>query len=346
VQAEPAKLGTVPVGQTQTTTLSISVSRNVTVTGPVSASGEDSLSALEAESRSGRHSSASTAGVKTAGPAKLPPAVTAPVSAGVISVQQPWIGSAIAAGTTMRLHVRFTPDRAGPVVGTIAIHTSAGTRTVPVSGYGAKPGLVSSAQPLTFGTVRAGGEGRSLSLTFSNSWDHPEILTGVGLPAAPYRVSGLPQIGTILPPRRAITVSVQFDPSKAGKYDSILRIDTNHGALILPATGIGVRGSPRLTVSAKRIDVGSVPVGQTKSVTFYVRDASSVPVTITRAIAPIGEFWASVPLSEGIVIGRGVSAAVTVTFHPTARGPVSGAYILAGNDGKGYVRVTFTGSGV
>ena len=41
----------------------------------------------------------------------------------------------------------------------------------------------------------------------------------------------------------------------------------------------------------------------------------------------------------------GLSAAVPVGVRPTARGPATGTYILSGNDGRGYVRVSFTGPG-
>ncbi len=76
-----------------------------------------------------------------------------------------------------------------------------------------------------------------------------------------------------------------------------------------------------------------------------MRDAGNIPLTISRAIAPSGPFAAAVPLPEGITIEAGLRAAVTVTFRPTAPGPASGVYELNGNDGRGYVRVTFTGRG-
>lgn len=341
VEAAPVELGSVPVGASETQTLTIAATRELKLTGPVTASGERAVSALEAAAVARPVNPK----LKTAGPSKIPSPGTTAISPGVIDVQQPRLGSAIAAGGTIHLRVTFKPDRAGPVIGTIAIRTSAGTRTVTLSGYGTKPGLELSAQPLTFGEVRTDAGGKAQSLTFSNSWDRPETLTGLRLPGAPYRVSGLPRVGTILAPRQAITVSVLFDPSRAGDYRSSFGIATNHGSVVLPATGDAVRGAPRLAVSATHIDVGSVPVGQSKSVTFYVRDSGTVPLTITRAIAPIGEFTAAVPLPEGIVIQSGVFAAVTVTFHPTARGPASGTYVLNGNDGRGYVRVRLTGTG-
>jgi len=341
VEAAPVELGSVGVGESATSTLSVSAGRQLSFTGPVSVSGERSVSALEAPAPA----RGPKAKLKTAGPSKIPPPGTTAIAAGVISVQQPQLGTAIAAGTTVHLRVRFKPDRPGPVVGILSIRTSAGTRTVTLSGYGTSPGLQLSAQPLQFGRIRTDAGGKALSVTFSNSWDHPEAFTGARLPGAPYSVSGLPRVGTVLAPRRAITVSVRFDPRRAGSYRSSLRISTDHGSVVLPASGTAVRGAPRLAVSATHIDVGAVPVGQSRNATFYVRDAGTVPLTITRAIAPIGEFSAAVALPEGIVIESGLFAAVTVTFRPNARGPASGTYILNGDDGRGYVRVHFTGTG-
>ncbi len=292
VQAAPVELGSVPVGESETKTLSVAATRELSFTGPVTVSGERSVSALEA----GASAHTVSPRLRTGGPSKIPPPGTAAISAGVIDVQQPRLGTAIAAGTTTRLRVTFKPDHAGPFVAIVSIRTSAGTRTVTLSGYGTRPGLVLSAQPLAFGKVRTDAGGKAQSLTFTNSWDRPETITGVRLPGAPYRVSGLPRVGAILAPRQAITISVLFDPSRAGDYRSSLAIDTDHGSVALPASGQAIRGAPRLAVSATRIDVGAVPVGQSKNVTFYVRDTGTVPLTITRAIAPIGEFTAAVPL--------------------------------------------------
>ena len=127
----------------------------------------------------------------------------------------------------------------------------------------------------------------------------------------------------------------------------MLQISTNHGSASLPVSGTALTGSPRLAVSASSIHFGSVRIGQSRSVTLLVRDAGNVPLTITRAIAPVGAFdLPRCALPEGIVIDRGENAAVRVTFRPTTRGPASGTYIFNGNDNRGYVRVTLTGTGV
>ena len=348
VQAAPVELGSVPVGQSAGSTLSLTVTRALRLTAPVTASGEGAVSALGASPGQypGAGDTAGTGAPRTAGPKTLPRVSTEGLAPGVITVQQPRVGAAIQAGATLHLRVSFRPEQAGPVVGVIYLHTSAGTRTVAVSGYGTRPGLILSAQPLAFGSVRTGAGGRYLGVTFSNSWSHPERIEAVRLPAGPYRVSGLPRPGTVLAPRQAVTVSVHFDPKHPGSYRSSLTILTDRGATVIPASGSAVAGRARLAVSAARIDFGSVAIGRSRSETFYVRDAGSVPLTISRAIAPLGEFSATVPLPEGITIEHGATAAVTVTFRPTRRGAASGSYRLNGNDDRGYVTVTFSGRGV
>jgi hypothetical protein len=345
VQAQPVELGSTPVGEESEATLSVSATSNVTVSGPVTTGGDQGAAGPEPPTKKEARAKTHAAAELTAGPKKAPPSGITPLAAGVITVQQPRVGSAIQAGATLHLRVHFKPRHAGPVVGIISIRTSAGTRTVSVSGYGTHPGLVVSAQPLAFGRVTTGAGGKYLGLTFSNSWNHPERIDGFRLPDGPYSVSGLPSVGTVLAPRQSVTLSVHFNPAHAGSYSSRLEILTNHGGVDLPTSGKASTGRALLAVSAARIDFGSVAVGASESRTFYVSDRGSVPLTISRSIEPEGEFTASVPLPEGITIEQGVEAAVVVTFRPTAVGPATGVYRLNGNDGRGYVTVTFTGRG-
>ncbi len=231
------------------------------------------------------------------------------------------------------------------MIDTLSIPTSAGTRTVSLSGYGAAPGLLVSAQPLAFRTVLTGSGGKSLTMTISNSWDHPETLTGFRGPGAPYVVSGLPAVGTVLAPQQSITFSVLFDPPVAGSYPSRMTISTDQGSLRLPVSGTAVTGTARLAVSSTAVDVGSVRVGHAVTVTFDVGNSGTVALIVTRAIAPIGAFSTSLPMPEGTQIDPGTYLHQPVTFRPTAVGPSSGRYIFNSNDGLGPVTVTLTGTG-
>ncbi len=244
VQAAPVELGSVPVGQSATSTVTVSATREVTLTGPVTASGEQGLAGPQTRTASSARGGSGDSAGATAGPKVPPVSGTAPLAPGVITVAQPRVGSALQAGAQLRLRVRFRPLHAGPVVGVLSIRTSGGTRTVTLSGYGARPGLVLSAQPLAFGRIRTGAGGKALSITFTNSWDRPERITGFRLPGAPYRVTGLPPAATVLAPRQSVTVSVLFDPSRPGSYRASLSILTDHGGVVAPATGTAVSGGP------------------------------------------------------------------------------------------------------
>jgi outer membrane protein assembly factor BamB len=337
VLAQGLQLGAVPVGQSRTVELGISALRSLSFTAAVSAGGVERVP--------GAGTAGLSAGGKTAGPSTIAPSGNSALEHGVITIEQPPIGRALPAGATVRVKVRFAPAHAGPVVGELTIPTSAGTRAVTISGYGTRPGLLLSAPPLDFGTIQTRAGGKRLSVTFANSWTRPERLEGFALPAGPYSVSGLPAPGTVLSPRQAITASVWFNPARAGSYPGRLGIRTDHGSLSVPVTGIARTGAPRLTVASRRLDLGAVPVGHTKFVTLTISNTGTVPLRITRAIAPVEPFSAAVALPEGISLDPGASAHVRVAFHPTAVGRALGTYRFNSTDGRGPITVTLSGRG-
>ncbi|MGO8870074.1 MAG: choice-of-anchor D domain-containing protein [Acidimicrobiales bacterium] len=350
LQAASVDFGSVPVGASQTRRVSASTPHGLTITGPVTATGYEGATGPEPAATGGAGAGSTTGTVTsttlaTAGPTIPPPTEATPLAGRVLTVRQPAPGTTFGPGATVPLQVTFTPTRPGPIVANLSIPTNAGTETVAVSGYGSAPGLVTSAQPLAYGAVETGAGGRSLTISFSNSWDHPEVLTGATLPGAPYSVHGFPPIGTVLAPQQSVTVSVAFNPSVAGSYPSGLRISTGHGSASLPITGTAVTGTARLAVSSTDIVVGTVPIGHSVNVTFDVSNSGTVALVITRAIAPSGEFSAAVPMPAGTTIGPGTELHQTVTFRPTVAGPASSAYIFNADTGQGYVTVTLNGTG-
>jgi hypothetical protein len=346
LQVASVDVGSVPVGTSRTVPVAATTSNGLTITGPVSASGVQGADGPVAASGAGSSSGTVTSTtLATAGPTTPPPLETTPLVGSTISVTQPRVGTKFAAGARVPISVTFSPSHPGPVIANLSIPTSAGVQTVSVSGYGTAPGLLESALPLAYGTVNTGAGGKTLTATFSNSWDKPETLTKFDLPGAPYTVSGLPALGTVLAPQQSLTVSVTFDPTVAGTYPSTLRISTDKGSATFPVSGTAVTGIARLAVSTPAIDVGTVPVGHSVNVTFQVGNSGTVALVVTRSIAPSGEFTAPVPVPEGTTINPGTYLQQTVTFEPTAVGPASSTYRFNANTGQGYVTVTLTGTG-
>jgi hypothetical protein len=99
-------------------------------------------------------------------------------------------------------------------------------------------------------------------------------------------------------------------------------------------------------VSARRLDVGAVRVGSSRTVVLDVANAGTVPLTITRAIAPLGAFSTPTPLPEGISLDAKARVHVRVTFAPTQRGPATGTFRVTSTDGRGPIVVHLVGRGV
>jgi hypothetical protein len=342
VQAGAVDAGSTEVGETSTVTLPVSATRNVTVTGPVTVEGVEATPSPQAAAKAG---AAHDAGGKTAGPSKIPPSGTGSLARGVITVAQPPLGAALAAGGTLPLRVSFHPVHAGPVVASIDIPTSGGTRSVAFTGYGSAPGLLLSSGSLDFGAVQTAAGGKRLSITFANSWRGAERITGLTLPGGPFQISGLPDAGTVLAPRQAVTASVLFDPARAGSYSSRLKIATDRGSISVPVIGTAATGHALLAVSARHLEFGTVPVGHYRSEILTVSNRGTVPLTITRAIAPLEPFTAPAALPEGISLDPGSSVHVRIVFSPTAAGPAHGSYEIRGDDGRGPIVVALAGRG-
>jgi uncharacterized protein with LGFP repeats len=115
--------------------------------------------------------------------------------------------------------------------------------------------------------------------------------------------------------------------------------------LPIDVQGTAITGASHLSVPAG-LDLGSVPVGLSTTASFAISNDGNIPMTITKAKAPAGVFSTSKPIPEGLVIPPGGSAYQTVTFTPTAAGPVSGSfYEITADDGTGAHQVALTGTG-
>ncbi len=339
LQAAPVELGTVAVGHASTVRLSLAATRSLRLTAPITATGVEPLTAQEALSHvTAKHG-------LTAGPTKIP-ASESPLGTGVLAISQPSRGRRLAGGESLGVSVSFRPAHPGPIVGLLQVDTSAGIRTVPVSGYGSAPGLIRSAPPLDFGEIATHTDGKYLAFTISNSWTRPEKITGVHLPGGAYVVSGAPAVGTVLAPRQTVTVGVFFNPSAPGSYRGRVRIASDKGGVTVALSGEAVAGSPRLSLRPRTLNFGSVKVGSSRTLRFSVFDAGNVPLEITRAIPPSEPFLPDKQVPEGLTIGSRSGLTEAITFKPTSAGSFTGHYVLAGDDGRGHQPVTLIGRGV
>jgi hypothetical protein len=337
-QAAPVDFGQVAVGAHKTVDVTVTANRATTITGVSSATG-----VVDRAGASG--TTVPNTGAGTEGSASVPD--TAGLGAGnrVFAVHGPTHRRALAAGQSITIPVTFTPRTSGTVVADVTVSGTAGSGTLSLTGYGTSPGLLLSAPPMTFGVLDTGAGGKTLTFTMSNSWDHPETVTGLDLPTAPYAAKGLPPVGTVLTPQQSVTASVTYDPTTVGTNDAFVTVTTNHGSASVPLTGAAVTGTAVLTLTPGTVDFGAVPVGTSVTRTFRIANTGNIPLTISRAASPAGAFSAARPLPEGITLDPDTDVTQAVTFTPTGPGSFSGQYKFNAGNGQGWLTVTLTGVG-
>ncbi|HTT85846.1 MAG TPA: choice-of-anchor D domain-containing protein, partial [Acidimicrobiales bacterium] len=337
LESTPTDFGSVPVGTSKTENVVVTANRSTTVTGVSPATGVVGVAGVSgtsvANAGPGYNGSTVNPGTAVLGPANQ-----------VFSVRRP-PRRRLSPGQSLVVPVTFTPRSAGPVVAQLTVRSTAGPRVLSLTGEGTAPGLLLSAPPVSFGVLDTGAGGKTLSFTVSNSWNHPETITGVTLPTAPYTAKGLPRVGSVLAPGQAVSVAVTYSPARPGTDNAFLTIASDHGSVSVPLTGAAETGTATLTLTPGTLDFGAVPVGRSSTLTFHIGNTGDIPLVISRAASPSGVFSTARPLPEGITLDPSTAVAQTITFTPTGSGTFTGQYKFDAENGSGWTTVRFTGVG-
>jgi hypothetical protein len=224
--------------------------------------------------------------------------------------------------------VRFRPAAAGLATATVAFTSNGGNLTREVSGTGVevgRPTLSVTPASLDIGRVSVGSE--SLKLVFTVTNTGTGTLTGSATVAAPFRIvdGGLFSIEA----GKSARVTVKFSPTEVGSANDVVTFTSNGGDLTGGIWGIGVAsGEPALSVTPAFLDIGEVPVGEFRDITFTVTNIGLGTLTGSATVIP-GPF--SIVGRSDFSLEAGKEAGVTVRFTPTEA-------VLAGEV------VTFSGS--
>ncbi|MFD7371149.1 Ig-like domain-containing protein [Streptomyces mirabilis] len=273
------------------------------------------------------------------------------------AVPTPEQPTALAADATLDVPITFAPTATGGINGTLTANLSDGQKLVfALHGVGTRPGLGAAPAALDFGEVPTGSTS-TLNLQITNTGTEPETIDSVDSPGGAFSASGLPSAGTVVPAGGSFVLSVTYTPTGDQVDSDALVVSSSGGGaahtLSLPVSATAITGRGHLEFSTSSLDFGQVPIGSSKSLSFTITNTGNIPVTVTKAKAPTGDFNSPVQLSEGLIIGPEQTAVQNVTFTPRSAADLSAFYEVTGtgtdtngnSQGAMYVPVKGTGTG-
>ncbi|SKB90962.1 LGFP repeat-containing protein [Arthrobacter sp. 49Tsu3.1M3] len=256
----------------------------------------------------------------------------------------------LAKGASMTVPVTFSPVVPGQADGTLTVKTADGeTDLLGLHGVGTKEGLGATPPTVQFTDVPTKTISRQ-TVNIVNTGTTVAKITGVTLPAnAQLRAdpATVPSVGQTIQPLASVAVSMTFSPTSTNPVTDTLVVTSDRGSVTVKVTATAVSGAAHLQMP-RTLDFGDVPVGTSATRAFQITNTGNVPMTITKAKAPLGVFSTTTPIAEGLKIPAGESAFQSVTFTPTAFGQAGTSetyYLITADDGQGALKVMLTGKG-
>jgi hypothetical protein len=271
--------------------------------------------------------------------------------------------ASLTAGQSITVPVTFMPNAIGANPGTLTANATVGAATVTLSGDGlsaTEPISTSEPQSVTpgvadFGDQPIGGSKQSQHVTFTNVSATAVTITGFNVPVLPFAVTGAPTGGT-LGAGDSITVTVSFTPpGSSGDFEHVFggvaTLDTSVGDFGVPVSG-AADPPAQINIVPTTLNFGNVTVGSSETLPFDLGNQGAMPLTITLSTPPATNGFAALtnPFTQlagsSDQLAPNTSIQESVSFTPTSTGPVTGTWLLEGNDGSGVQTVTMTGTGV
>lgn len=254
----------------------------------------------------------------------------------------------LAPGDTISASATFTPTVPGGATGTLAFSTTYPnfpTVGVSLSAQGTQTGFYASPHTFSFGSVPVGTDAPT-TVIITNGGTSARKISKITMPGGPFKVTGLPAVGTSVASGQSVTASVTYAPTAAGTSSGTLSVTGAAGtAAAVTLTGKAPNGVSKFTASPTAVNFGSVPLGTQASATISVTNTGNLPATLTATAPPQLPFGAPDPIAKNLPVGSGYDLQIPVTFTPTSVGAVTRSYKITWTDPKGTHSLTIPVSG-
>jgi centrosomal CEP192-like protein/ASPM-SPD-2-Hydin domain-containing protein/HYDIN/CFA65/VesB family protein len=214
------------------------------------------------------------------------------------------------------------------------------------------PALQVSATALQFGSVPIGGDAQQ-SLTLTSSGTAPLEISALNAKGGDFSAQ-TPSLPLTLQPGQALTLPVKFGPKTSGAKTGQLMISSNAAAapsVMVSLTGNAeapapppASGIPALTLSSTAVNFGSVQVGSHagRSVTLT---SSGTAAVVLQSLDVSGDGFALGQMQLPLTLAPGQQVALPLTFTPSNAGTVQGKVTLVDNATGSPSAISLTGTG-
>ena len=253
----------------------------------------------------------------------------------------------LTSGQSATFSATFTPASAGSASGNITITSNASnpTLTIPLSGAGVTPGLLTpNPATLGFGSVIVGSK-QALSETIINSGGSSVTISQVGISGTGFTLSGIAAPVT-LTAGQSVSFSATFTPGSTGSVSGNVTITStaSNPTLTIPLSGTGVAPGA-LGSSPSSLGFGNVTLGGNQSLSETLTNTGASSVTISQ-VGVTGTGFSLSGITAPVTLTAGQSTTFTVTFTPQSAGSASGSLTITSTASNPTLTIPLSATGV
>jgi hypothetical protein len=189
----------------------------------------------------------------------------------------------------------------------------------------------------------ATGSTSSQTITLQNGGTASATISSVSVTGTGFGTSYL-ALPISIAAGQSMTFNVVFAPSSAGNVTGSIALVSNapNSPLIISTSGSSIASTALLSSSTSSLDFGSVLLGSSSSLGATLTNTGNASVTISNVLVN-GMGFAVSGASANTTLAPGQTAALNVTFAPSATGSVAGSIAIGSNAGT--LSIALAGSG-
>ena len=248
--------------------------------------------------------------------------------------------ASLAAGANCSANVTFTPSTMGATSGLLTFATSAGNKTVTLTGVGSQTAASLSGSSLTLASTNVGSMSGAQSVTLNNTGNTVLSVSAASLSGTSSTAFAVTtSCATTLSVGASCTYSVTFSPSVGGLAVANLSIPTSAGIQSVVLTGTGLQAAAATNMGS--LSFSGQAVGTTSAASpVTLNNTGNLPITVS-GVSVSGAFGATHNCPATLAVGASCSA--NVTFGPALSGATSGSLTFATSIGNVAVNLYGTG---